>query len=168
MNVAHGGTYFDQQQHSSFFFFGNSGESLISDCFLFDQMPADENLIPELQGQCNFKFETKKGHPTYVKLNFEDLQAVHNKLISDLENYTTNLVTNNPPNLFQKYFTFRDNDYQWLEEFVVDLKTEALPYKVLFRKDYQTHGHTPQFFNKKIVENLMDIFKENLEPYALD
>lgn len=161
--------YVNQTQHTSFFFFGNAGESLISNCVLEENPSEDMALIPDQKGFCYFGFDKKDGqNETSLRVSFDELKNIHENLIKDLESYTYELLENHPPNILQKVFLFRDNDYELLEQFVVNLKNEPLPYRALFKKNFQEKDDTPQFFSKSIVKDLMSIFHKHLEPIALN
>ncbi|MCO5113219.1 MAG: hypothetical protein M9899_03490 [Bdellovibrionaceae bacterium] len=165
---ASAGTYFDQRQHNSFFFFGNWGGHVTSECFLYNDLPQDEAIIPEQTGYCYFDIQRAKQPRHLVQVRYEDLKVIHPKLVTEIEAYVQDLIENHPPNVFQKIFAFKDHDYELLENFAGRFKYESLPYQVLLRRDFQTYEKTPQFFNKGIVEELLKIFESNLEPYRIN
>lgn len=168
ITVAYAGAYYEQNQHNAFFFYGNNGESLTTDCYLEKDLPKNENLIPELEGFCNFSFDIKSSGYTHYRVRFEHLKEIQPKLLQDLDVYAQSVLQGKQPNILERIFLFRDQDHEALADFVLQLKDEPLPYKVLLRKDFQSNDQTPQFFDRKIVDHLMKIFRENIEPYALN
>lgn len=158
-----GEIYYDQNQHNAFFFFGNSSEMLLSNCYLDVRRLGDLEQVPFHTGTCNFEFVDASKSRDIIRVKYENLPLAQPQLLQDLQAYLDDLKQNDQPNFLERIFTFRDMDYDYLESLVQELKEEPLSYKVLLRRDFQSLD-TPQFFSKKITGELLEIFRSHLEP----
>jgi hypothetical protein len=146
-------TYVNQDQHTSFFVFGNGGESIISHCY-FSYSPS--------YGRCHFTLKADQVNEMNINLDYDSLKDAQPILLAKIKSLRSEWKKNYPVTKINQYiFLFRQNDHDSLDQLVKELEQETLSYRVLMKK-IPRDGVT--IFSGELTERIFEAFIESLEP----
>lgn len=148
--------YVQQSQHTSFLVSGFDGQSLISHCHL-EWAPGHP--------RCYLSFENASMDTTNIFFDYNDLKKVEPHLVKALKQLHKRLLKTDPITGWNKYFhMFRVNDYQSLEELILQIETESLSGRFLLTEEERK---IDPIASKEVIDEIFNVFYLLLMPYEL-
>src|SRR5690606_31958480 len=110
-----------------------------------------------------FDFEDGDRNRFNILVSYDDLKAIHPKLLKGLKELRDEWKKNHPVNFFNQ-FLFAQEDHDFLDSMIEKLEKENLPLRVLFTKKPRD---VEQFWSSELMRRVMELYSNTLKPYDM-